>query len=149
MSLRRRTVSQGIERTITGQAYSNQGQEDKDATIYPSQQPDYNSGRSTSSPHKKDRVFRRSEKTSCFLRPPIRRARGDIKRKKKKRDSTDQWPRDRPQVRDQVKAPAGKRSRYSCLLDRLETTVQKEKEKPRHCSSLSRNDRQPVHGTGR
>jgi hypothetical protein len=56
---------------------------------------------------------------------------------------------DRPQVHSEGKAPAGKRSRNARLLDWIETTEQKEKEKPEHCGSWSRNDRQPVHGTGR
>jgi hypothetical protein len=80
---------------------------------------------------------------------PASRAREDTKRKKKKGDTTARGQWDRPQVRSEGKAPAGKRSRNARLLDLIETTEQKEKEKPEHCCGWSRNDRQPVNVTGR
>ncbi len=82
-----------------------------------------------------------------FLPDPSR-PRG-FKKKKEKKGFNGPWPAGRPQIRDQSKAPAGKRSRYPRLRDRIETTDEKEKEKSASPRGRSKGGEQLGDGTGR
>jgi hypothetical protein len=100
------------------------------------------------SPKKRLRILT-ARKTRPLFSCLSRSRRRGLKKKKEKRGYNGPWPMNKPQVRSEGKAPADKRSQDARLLDWIETTEQKKKEKLRHRGSLSRNDRQPVHGTGR